>query len=192
MVAIPTKNIDNLTLTLLKRINTELPNVYGCSMFPDGRMVFSCFNQDKTIIFKADGSKDFEIDNIGPTFDGTEKGLQMISLSDESVTNVINTKLSNFAYVTTFGDKLFYTNSDNDSVTCCDYHGNILWTFCGIYVLEFLLGISVDNDGNVFVAGYSTKNVVVNSSDGQRYRQLLSRKDGLDRPTVLLLRHIYK
>ncbi|XP_063404179.1 uncharacterized protein LOC134687651 [Mytilus trossulus] len=237
MVAIPTKNIDNLTLTLLKRINTELSNVLGCSLLPDGRMVFACLKQDKTIVFKADGSKDIEIDNIGPTFDvafigddciavtsanikkiniidtknkklkktievtsaidgiaykdghliycARDKGLQMISLSNESVTTIINKKLSDFAFVATFGDKLFYTDSDNHSVTCCDYHGNILWTFCDTNVLEFPLGISADNDGNVFVVGYFTQNVVVISPDGQRYRQLSSSKDGLKRPQVL-------
>ncbi|CAG2216950.1 unnamed protein product [Mytilus edulis] len=224
MVAIPAKNIDNLTWTLLKRINTELSNIQGCSLLPDARMVFACYKQDKTIIFKADGSKDFEIDNIGSSFDVTfigddciavtstnkkminiidtnnkklkktievtsaidgvayieghliycarEKGLQMISLSDESITNVSNVKLPTWAYVTTFGDKLFYTDNSNNSVTCCDYHGNILWTFCDTSVLVYPLGISVDNDGNVFVVGCSTKNVVVISSDGQRCRQL--------------------
>ncbi|CAC5364543.1 unnamed protein product [Mytilus coruscus] len=114
-----------------------------------------------------------------------EKGLHMIDLSDDSITNVINNKLSSFAYVTTFGDKLFYTNRDNDSVTCCDYHGNILWTFCDTSVLMHPFGISVDNDGNVFVVGGDTHNVVVISPDGQRCRQLLSSKHGLNYPQVL-------
>jgi DNA-binding beta-propeller fold protein YncE len=52
-------------------------------------------------------------------------------------------------------------------------------------VLQHPCGISVDNDGNVFVVGYSSNNVVVISSDGQRHRQLLSNKDGLVNPTVL-------
>ncbi|XP_052090176.1 uncharacterized protein LOC127726761 [Mytilus californianus] len=38
MVDVPTRNIDNLTLTLQKRINTRLSNVQGCSMLPGGRM----------------------------------------------------------------------------------------------------------------------------------------------------------
>lgn len=66
---------------------------------------------------------------------GREKGLRMLSSSDESITNVTNTKLSAFAYVTTFDDKLFYTDPDNDSVTYCDHHGNIQWTICNTSVL---------------------------------------------------------
>ncbi|XP_052089888.1 uncharacterized protein LOC127726539 [Mytilus californianus] len=235
MVALPTGNIDNLTLTLQKRIDTELSNIRGCSMLPDGRMVFSCYAKDIIRVLKSDGSTDFE---IGETFDvvliggeslavtssesdkiniidlknkilkktikvnshndevaykdgkliycARKKGLQMISLSDESVTNVINAKLPLYAhdaYVTTFGEKLFYTN--NKSVNCCDYHGNILWTFCHRSCLKYPLGISVDNGGNVFVVGYLTNNVVVISPDGQNHRQLLSCEDGLDNPTVL-------
>ncbi|CAG2246604.1 unnamed protein product [Mytilus edulis] len=105
-------------------------------------------------------------------FCAREKGMKKISLSDESITNVINNKLSTLAYVTTFGDKLFYTNYTDDSVTCCNYHGNILWKFCDTSVLKSPFGISVDHDGNVFVVGRLTHNVVVISPDGQRCRQL--------------------
>ncbi|CAC5408741.1 unnamed protein product [Mytilus coruscus] len=237
MVAPPTRNIENLTLTLQKRINTKLLDVYGCSLLPDDRMVFSSYSDNTIRVLKSDRSEDFEIKNIGLTFDvvfigddsiavtsvysdqiniidlkkhkleksikvdsynggvvykdgnliycAREKGLQMISLNDETITNITETKLPEWAYVSTFGDKLFYTNHENHNVTCCDYHGNILWTFRNESVLLCPLGISIDNDGNVFVVGCDTNNVVVISPDGQRYRQLLSRKDGLNFPWAL-------
>jgi DNA-binding beta-propeller fold protein YncE len=40
-------------------------------------------------------------------------------------------------------------------------------------------------DGNVYVVGFISHNVVVISHDGQRHRQLLSSKDGLSYPVVL-------
>ncbi|CAG2246607.1 unnamed protein product [Mytilus edulis] len=236
MVALPARNIDNLTLTLHKRINTGLPYIRGCSMLTGDRTVFSS-EEHKIRVFNSDGSKDFEISKNGLAFDvvfigddyiavtsgegikiriidlnkhklkksftvntsnygvvykdghliycAREKGLKMISLNDNSITNVDNNNLPYYAYVTTFGDKLFYTNFGNDSVTCCDYHGNMIWTFSDTRVLSSPLGISVDNDGCVFVVGYDTQNVVVISPDGQRCRQLLSRDDGLKRPHVL-------
>ncbi|CAC5408466.1 unnamed protein product [Mytilus coruscus] len=237
MVALPTRNIENITVTLQKRINTEMSEVNGCSLLLGDRMVFSSYSDDRIRVLKSDGSKDFEIKKIGQTFDTVfigndsiavtsgysnqiniidlkrhklkksikvdsenygvvykdghliycagKKGIQMISVNDETITNVSNTKLPGLVYVTTFDDKLFYTNHKDHSVTCCDYHGNILWTFCDKTVLLFPLGVSVDNDGNVFVVGYSTQNVVVISPDGQRYRQLLSGKDGLRTPQAL-------
>ncbi|XP_071135298.1 uncharacterized protein PF3D7_1120000-like [Mytilus edulis] len=236
MVTLPIRNIDNLTLTLQKRINTKLSDVSGCSLLPGNRMVFTSYKNKTLSVLKSDGSKDFEIKNIGRTFDvvfigddsiavtsgesnqiniidlkkksktksikvdsynggvaykdgyliycAAEKGIQMISLNDETITNVNNTNLTDLAYVTTFGDKLVYTNC-NDSVTCCDYHGHILWTFCDKSVVRFLQGVSVDNDGNVYVVGGNTSNVVVISADGQHYRQLLSIEDGLWVPRAL-------
>ncbi|XP_063401787.1 uncharacterized protein LOC134686011 [Mytilus trossulus] len=237
MVALPIRNIDNMALTLKKRLNTDLSDVQGCTLLPGGKMAFSCYRKDKIKVLKSDESKDFKISEIGYTFDvvfigddsiavtsgqshkiniidlkkhtlkksikvhsynrgavyrdghliycAREKGLRMISLSDESITNVTNNKLSSLAYVTTFGDKLFYTNSEDHNVTCCDKHGYILWMFSDTRVLRGPLGISVDNNGNVFVVGLHTNNVVVISPDGQRSRQLVSSKNGLKSPQVL-------
>jgi DNA-binding beta-propeller fold protein YncE len=70
-------------------------------------------------------------------------------------------------------------------VTCCDLHGPTQWEFKDERVLQLPYGISVDNDGNVYVVGYYTHNVVVISPDGQRHRQLVSSKDGLSYPVVL-------
>jgi DNA-binding beta-propeller fold protein YncE len=70
-------------------------------------------------------------------------------------------------------------------VTCCDLHGTTLWEFKDEHVLKWPLGISVDNYGNVYVAGRYSINVVVISPDGQRHRELLSNKDGLVNPMVL-------
>ena len=42
----------------------------------------------------------------------------MINLS-----NVINSDISYVNYVATSGDKLYYTNYDKHTVTCCDLHG---------------------------------------------------------------------
>jgi DNA-binding beta-propeller fold protein YncE len=56
-------------------------------------------------------------------------------------------------------------------VTCCDLHGTTQWKFNDEHVLQGPRGITVDNDGNVYVAGRRSNNVVVISPDGQRHRQ---------------------
>ena len=70
-------------------------------------------------------------------------------------------------------------------MTCCDLHGTTQWEFKDERILMGPVGISVDNDGNVYAAGFKSNNVVVISPDGQRHRQLLSSKDGLRNPRVL-------
>ena len=70
-------------------------------------------------------------------------------------------------------------------MTCCNLQGTTQWEFKDKRVLKYPLGISVDNDGNVYVTGRDSINVVVISPDGQRHRQLLSSHDGLVEPVVL-------
>jgi DNA-binding beta-propeller fold protein YncE len=113
------------------------------------------------------------------------KGLKMLSLSDQSVGDIIKSNMSGVYYIATSGDNLYYTNSGTDTVTCCDLHGTTQWEFKAERVLENPRGISVDNDGNVYVIGCNSNNVVVISADGQRHRQLLSSEDGLIPPRVL-------
>jgi hypothetical protein len=112
------------------------------------------------------------------------KGLKMLNLSDKSVGD-IGREMSNVYYVATFEDKLYYTNWNTHTVTCCDLQGTTQWEFKDERVLKCPLGISVDNGGNVYVAGRDSINVVVISPDGQRHKQLLSSKDGLVKPIVL-------
>ena len=93
--------------------------------------------------------------------------------------------MSDLDYVATSRDKLYYTTFYKHTVTCCDLHGTTQWQFKDERVLRRPYGISVDKDGNVYVVGHDSNNMVVISSDGQRHRQLLSNKDGLVNPTGL-------
>ena len=113
------------------------------------------------------------------------KALKMLNLNDTSVSDTINSEMSEVYYVAKSGDKLYCTNHQTHAVTCCDLHGTTHWKFKDEYVLRCPRGISVDNDGNVYVVGYSSNNVVVIAPDGQRHRQVLSSKDGLVNPAVL-------
>jgi hypothetical protein len=66
----------------------------------------------------------------------------MLNLSDESKSNVINSNMKGVYYVATSGDKLYYTNINTDTVTCCDLHGTIQWEFKEDRVLQRPLGVS--------------------------------------------------
>jgi sugar lactone lactonase YvrE len=76
--------------------------------------------------------------------------------------------MSGVYYVATSGDKLYYTNSSTHFVTCFDLHGTTQWEFNDDRVLQGPMGISVDNDGNVYVVGFYSNNVVV-ISPGDEY-----------------------
>jgi DNA-binding beta-propeller fold protein YncE len=87
--------------------------------------------------------------------------------------------------VATSEDKLYFTNYETHTVTCCDLHGTTQWEFNSERFLQKPRGISVDNDGKVYVVGYKSNNVVAISPDEQHHIQLLSSKDGLVNPIVL-------
>jgi DNA-binding beta-propeller fold protein YncE/gas vesicle protein len=112
-------------------------------------------------------------------------GLKMLNLSDNSVSDIISSSKANVNYVATSGEKLYYTHWYTDTVTCCNLDGTTQWDFKDERVLRGAVGISVDNDGNVYVVGYNSNNVVVISPDGQYHRQLLSFKNGLVTPSAL-------
>ena len=114
-----------------------------------------------------------------------DKGIMMLNLSDKSVSDIINSNMTGVYYVATSGEKLYYSNCNSHTVTCCDLHGTTQWEFKDERVMQCPLGISVDNDGNVYVVGYNSNNVVVFSPDRQRHRQVLSGMDGIVNPTVL-------
>jgi DNA-binding beta-propeller fold protein YncE len=114
-----------------------------------------------------------------------DKGIMMLNLSDKSVSDIINSNMTGVYHIATSGEKLYYSNCISHTVTCCDLHGTTQWEFKDERVIYCPLGISVDNDGNVYVVGYNSNNVVVFSPDGQRHRQLLSDMDGIVNPTVL-------
>ena len=241
----PPMSVEHIQLNLKQKINTEGTNIRGCSLLPEGRMVFSgsssnshtvrFINKERIESFEIykdkTGSRSHDtvyikdtnsvavssggggngcitiIDiesqkvmttismdtyNYGMAVRGRTiyycagyKGLKMLNLSDRSVSDIISSDMLGVNYLATSGDKLYYTNYSTHAVTCCDLHGTTQWEFKDERVLQIPLGISVDNDGNAYVVGYNSSNVVVISPDGQRYRPLLSSTDGLSNPSVL-------
>ncbi|CAC5403797.1 unnamed protein product [Mytilus coruscus] len=223
LIATPVpKSIDNLTLKLRQTVNTNATNVRGCTILPDGRMMFTCYLQHKVIAINRDGTKDFEI-KVDRSFDilyegnniivvtsgcypgsnfinfidietrkvakkldvgsynegavlttqGTliycarENGLRTIDLKTETKGSIRSGPLSSrvYSYVTILNEHILYTNPDSNTVTCSDFQGKIQWKFTEKTVFKGPQGISVDKDGNVYVAGTDSNNVVVVSHD---------------------------
>ena len=237
----PPVAVENIQLNLKQKIKTKGRDIRGCTLLPDGRMVFSCYSSDTVRFINKEGVELFQIgkdkndtydtvyikdnNNVAVSSGGGGKkcitiidiesqkvmttipmdtgiagmavrgrtiyyctngeGLNALNLSDRSVSDIIRSSMLGVHYVATSGDKLYYTKTITNTVTCCDLHGTTQWEFKDNRVLQCPCGISIDNDGNVYVVGNSTNNVVVISPDGQRHRQLLSSKDGLSKPIVL-------
>jgi hypothetical protein len=69
----------------------------------------------------------------------------MINLSDTSVSDVINSEMSDYDYVATSRDKLYYTTYHKHTVTCCDLHGTTQWEFKDIPKMVYLMFIIIND-----------------------------------------------
>jgi sugar lactone lactonase YvrE len=57
--------------------------------------------------------------------------------------------------------------------------GQHIWTFKDENVIREPIGIALDKNRNVYVAGYETNNVVVLSPEGKNCREILTQRNGL-------------
>ncbi|VDI47063.1 Hypothetical predicted protein [Mytilus galloprovincialis] len=109
-------------------------------------------------------------------------GIQKVKLSDHCpYTLVKDDTLSNWSFVTTSKDKIFYTNNKYLTVTCCSFTGQKLWKYKDQSV-HYPLGIAVDNESNVYIASKGNNSIIVLSSDGKPARKLLVHDDGICNP----------
>jgi DNA-binding beta-propeller fold protein YncE len=90
--------------------------------------------------------------------------------------------LPSYSYITTCREKIYQTNPYTKTVTCYTIKGDKLWEFKDVSVLYDPTGVTVDNDGNVYVTSDGSNNCVVIEPDGRQGRQILSSDDGLKEP----------
>jgi hypothetical protein len=72
-----------------------------------------------------------------------------------------------------------YSNVNTHTVACCDLHGTTQWEFKDNRVLHHRYDISVDNDGNVYVVGHVSSNVVIDIEIFDGYYKELNEVDVL-------------
>ena len=119
-----------------------------------------------------------------------QRGIQMMKLSDDIVTTLVKQSILPYdSYITTCGDKIYQTNRDTNKVECYTINLEKLWEYKDPFVLNGPLGLTVDNNYNIYVTSHISHSVVVLELDGRQGRQLISRDDGLNEPAGI---HKYK
>jgi hypothetical protein len=119
-----------------------------------------------------------------------QRGIQMMKISDDIVTTLVKQSILPYdSYITTCGDKIYQTNRDTNKVKCNTINLEKLWEYKDPFVLNGPLGVTVDNNYNMYVTSRISHSVVVLELDGRQGRQLISRDDGLNEPAEI---HKYK
>lgn len=106
-----------------------------------------------------------------------------MNIRNQTVKNIVTESIKEDAYITTHVGYIFYT--DYKMVKCCDLQGKPIWKFQEHGIISAPLGITVDNEGYVYVVDNILDYVVVISPDGQKCRKLLSKEDGILSPWAL-------
>ena len=115
-----------------------------------------------------------------------DKNVHVLSCSEDfRISTIPNTTTLLFSYVVAFAGKLIYTNRTQNNITCCLFNGTPVWQFKNEDILRKPHGITVDENGNLYVVGEHTLNTVVISADGQYRKQILTKADGLNKPSAV-------
>jgi hypothetical protein len=114
------------------------------------------------------------------------KYVHVLSCSEDfRISTIPNTNTLGYSYVVAFTGKICYTNERKKTITCCLFNGTPLWQFKNEDILRNPHGITVDENGNLYVVGERTSNTVVISADGQYQKRILTSDDGLSKPSAV-------
>ena len=57
----PPMSVENIQLNLKQKINTKGSSITGCSLLPDGRMIFPCYSSNTVRFINKDGIELFQV-----------------------------------------------------------------------------------------------------------------------------------
>ena len=114
------------------------------------------------------------------------KYVHVLSCSEDfRISTIPNTATPSYSYVVAFAGKIIYTNRNQNKITCFLFNGTPVRLFKNEGILRIPCGITVDENGNLYVVGEHTSNTVVISADGQYQKQILTSDDGLNKPSAV-------
>ncbi|XP_063417726.1 uncharacterized protein LOC134700302 [Mytilus trossulus] len=113
------------------------------------------------------------------------KGIQCIQILNKTISTLVEYHDNiDQVGISVFGNKVYLTSYCYPAVNCYTLEGKHLWEFED-FVLVKPTGIAVDNNSNVYIASFCYHSIIVLSSDGKKFKNILTRKDGLYQPRAL-------
>ena len=113
-------------------------------------------------------------------------GILSVNIEDNpsNIHYLLPYRCATYSYIAFHKEFLYYTKTER-SIECCDIEGNVMWSFEDTKILRQPRGIVVDKDGNIFVVGGTSENIIVISDDGINCREVLNTDSGLNNPRAI-------
>ncbi|XP_063414095.1 uncharacterized protein LOC134696307 [Mytilus trossulus] len=115
------------------------------------------------------------------------KGIQCIQISNKTISTLVKYHENiDPLGISVYGNKIYETSYNYPAVNCYTLEGKRLWHFIAEdFDLVQPTGIAVDNNSNVYIAFPFYHSIIVLSSDGKKFKNILTHKDGLYQPIAL-------
>ena len=165
-------------------------DIRGCDILPDGKIVFAEREGKRLLMFSNNGNYEKDIVRFsGIPYEVSYKGENIVAVTiynkqEVVFVNVITNTITNTIDIShgCYGtdDTIKFTDWKTNTIYCYTLTGQEIWTFKDENVLREPVGISLDTNMNVYVAGRRTNNVAVLLPDGKNCKQILTKSDGLD------------
>ncbi|CAG2243021.1 unnamed protein product [Mytilus edulis] len=179
-IPVPSDDIYDITVDRDRLVCIDFTSsIYCCSL--DGKLMWK---------FKMDEFQDLRrvtTDNEGNVYVTKESTHTVIVVSDDGKHHrELLTKSDGLKepYGIYFDKKenILLLYSDKTSIYCCSLDGKSMWNVYKSDEIQYLQGVTTDNEGNVYVTNASTNTVIVVSDDGEHHKELLTESNGLNEP----------
>ncbi|VDH91027.1 Hypothetical predicted protein [Mytilus galloprovincialis] len=99
---------------------------------------------------------------------------------DLNIKKSIPTSTKGLSRIAVFGDLLYCTHFNGNSVFCYNKEGETLWSFDDAIHLPF--GIAIDKNGFVYVACKGSNSIIAVSQNGKESKVIMSEDSGVNKP----------
>ncbi|XP_052087771.1 uncharacterized protein LOC127724719 [Mytilus californianus] len=111
-------------------------------------------------------------------------GIYQINKKDYTISNFVRGNLPYQSFVAIYEDKIYFSN-DTSFVICTNHSRETLWKLNYESILNQPRGATFDHNGNLYITGEYTCNVVVLTNDGKQHREILTSSDCLNYPSAI-------
>ncbi|XP_071161784.1 tripartite motif-containing protein 2-like [Mytilus edulis] len=128
----------------------------------------------KNLIISSDGK------NLGMSCESYQ--ITKVNLHDMS--QIILDGVKELNYIALFQGNIYGTNSSENTVCCYESTGKHVWTFKHQHIVK-PGGLSLDNNGFVYLASQKKDSIVIVSPDGKTCKTILSEANGIKSPWAI-------